>query len=158
MRSAVPALLLAGLAGCFPALEPGDYATGRIDVPPAGAGGVGGDTTPGRSGAPARVDAARRSGEAEPWVELQYLGVGGWRVETPHTVLLTGPLLTRPGMFEVGLGAVLTPDTAAILEALAAWEVGPLDRTAAILVGHGHYDHLLDTPWLAARLAPRARI
>jgi hypothetical protein len=91
-------------------------------------------------------------------VELQYLGVAGWRVETPRTVLLTAPLLTRPSMLEVGRGTELAPDTAAILEALQAWEVGPLDPAVAILVGHGHYDHLLDTPWMASRLAPRARI
>jgi hypothetical protein len=52
----------------------------------------------------------------------------------------------------------MEPDTLAILEALEAWEVGPLSETDAILIGHGHYDHLLDTPWMAARLAPRARI
>lgn len=98
------------------------------------------------------------AGEAGPAVELQYLGVGGWRIATPETVILTGPLITRVGMFPVGLGTGLRSDSAAILEALDAWQVGPLGRTAAILVGHGHYDHLLDTPWFAARLAPRARI
>lgn len=91
-------------------------------------------------------------------VELQYLGVAGWVIRTPHSLLLTGPLLTRPGMLEVAAGETLEPDTAAILRALAAWEVGSLEEASAILVGHGHYDHLLDAPWIAARLAPHARI
>lgn len=134
--AAAGALLSLLLTGCIPHLPEEAYSSGRILLEP-------------RSGA---------SGSGAPEVELQYLGVGGWRMETPHTVLLTGPLLTRYGMVEVGLGATLEPDSSAILGALQAWEVGPLDRTAAILVGHGHYDHLLDTPWMAARLAPRARI
>lgn len=134
----VPALLPLALFACFPALDREAYDSGHVRVAPRG-------SAPGAAG------------EA-PGVELQYLGVGGWRIETPHTVLLTGPLLTRPELLEVGLGKVLVPDTAAILQALEAWQVGPLDRTAAILVGHGHYDHLLDAPWIAARLAPRARI
>ncbi|HSG46405.1 MAG TPA: hypothetical protein VLA43_01200 [Longimicrobiales bacterium] len=134
----IPALLPWALLSCFPALEQEDFASGRVRVAPIGA----------------ESDAVAEG----PVVELQYLGVGGWRIETPHTVLLTAPLLTRPGLLEVGLGQVLTPDTAAILRTLAAWEVGDLGGVAAILVGHGHYDHLLDAPWIAARLAPRARI
>ncbi len=150
-RFAGAAGLLLGLVGCVPTLAPERFASGTVVVGPAASS----------AGAPfsdsSRADRADRPPTGTQ-VEMQYLGVGGWRIETPHTVLLTGPLLTRPSMLEVGFGGPLVTDTVAIVEALEAWGVEPMDSAVAILVGHGHYDHLLDVPWIAARLAPRARI
>lgn len=141
------------LSSCLPTVPKDGYDRGGLTLHPGPVPEAPGTRAGALTASAAMTDSA--SGAA---VELHYLGVGGWRIATPRTVVLTGPLLTRVGMFSVGLGARLRPDSAVIRSALDAWQVGPLDRTTAILVGHGHYDHLLDTPWFAARLAPRARI
>lgn len=91
-------------------------------------------------------------------VELHYLGVGGWVVRTRRSILLTGTLLSRPSLLEVGLGARLAPDGEAIERGLRVLGAPPLDDAVAILLGHGHYDHALDVPWLLAGPAPRARV
>ena len=91
-------------------------------------------------------------------VELQYLGVGGWILRTPRSTLLTGTLMTRPSLLDVGFGAPLAPDSVAIARGLEHVGASSLEETTAILVGHGHYDHALDVPWLLVGPTPRARV
>jgi glyoxylase-like metal-dependent hydrolase (beta-lactamase superfamily II) len=83
-------------------------------------------------------------------VELTYLGVGGWLIRSGESALLTAPLYSNPGLVETGLTPI-------------AVDPGAIDRhlpdvsdVSAVLVGHGHYDHLLDVPWVLAHRAPRA--
>ena len=99
----------------------------------------------------------RLAPEAGP-VELHYLGVGGWVLRTPRSMLLTGTLLTRPSLLEVGFGARLEPDGEAITRGLAHLGAPALGDALAILLGHGHYDHALDVPGLLVGPAPRARV
>jgi L-ascorbate metabolism protein UlaG (beta-lactamase superfamily) len=90
-------------------------------------------------------------------ITLTYLGVGGWLLDTGRSTLLTAPFFSNPSLFRTGL-APIGPDTAAVVEALRYLNVPPLDDVVAILVGHAHHDHLMDVPYVAAHLAPRARI
>lgn len=133
-RRSPSAVLLACVlaASCVPALHDDDFSRGTLVV-------AGALRTPGDS------------------ITLTYLGVGGWLLDTGRSTLLTAPLFSNPSLLRTGLGPI-GADTAAIVAALRHLDVPPLDDVAAILVGHAHYDHLMDVPYFAAHLAPRARI
>lgn len=73
-------------------------------------------------------------------ITLTYLGVAGWQIEGAGKVLLADPYLSRPASDD----QPLVPDAAAI----AAHVPGHADL---VLVGHSHYDHLLDAPEVARR-------
>lgn len=87
-------------------------------------------------------------------VRLTYLGSGGWIFEYRGEQLLAAPLFSNPGFLETGLRPI-SSDTVAVDEQMAPFDV---DSARAILVGHAHYDHLMDVPHVAERHAPRARI
>jgi L-ascorbate metabolism protein UlaG (beta-lactamase superfamily) len=74
--------------------------------------------------------------------DLTYLGVAGWRVDDGANALLVDPFFSRTRL-EDG-GAMLSPDPGLIARYAPA-------HANAILVGHSHYDHLLDVPDIAKR-------
>ncbi len=76
-------------------------------------------------------------------VSLTYLGVAGWRLDAAgkHT-LLVDPFFTRVRATDES--TPLTPDAAAIARFAPA-------HADVILVGHSHYDHLMDAPEIAKR-------
>jgi L-ascorbate metabolism protein UlaG (beta-lactamase superfamily) len=90
---------------------------------------------------------------AEP-LHVVYLGSGGWILEHAGTTLLTGPLFTNPGFFTTGLLPIRS-DTATVDRYMSRYDVS---SALAILVGHAHYDHLMDVPRVAKEHAPSARI
>lgn len=80
---------------------------------------------------------------------VQYLGSAGILLEHGTTRLLFSPFVSNPGVLDVLFLGVETDH-----EFIEQW----VDRYAlrnrladvqAILVGHGHYDHLLDVPKFA---------
>jgi L-ascorbate metabolism protein UlaG (beta-lactamase superfamily) len=87
-------------------------------------------------------------------VRLTYLGVGGWIMARGDVQLLAAPLFTNPSLFRTGLMPIRS-DTALVSRHMAAYDVS---EARAILVGHAHYDHLMDVPQVARRHAPGARI
>ncbi len=119
------------LAGCIHGLGPDDFARGTVSVP----------------------DAVHGGGS----VTLTYLGVGGWLLDTGRSRILAAPLFSNPSLLRTGLRAIAT-DTAAVERALDLLKVPDLSDVSAILVGHAHYDHLMDVPYLATRHARRAVI
>lgn len=95
-------------------------------------------------------------------VRLTYLGVAGFLIRAHGEAILTAPSLTHPSLW-----AVATPkwrirsDSATVaneLRRLLRSDVSALDSVQAILVGHSHYDHLMDVPLIARRYTPNARI
>ncbi len=72
---------------------------------------------------------------------------------------MTAPFFSNPGLFRVGAGRI-SPDAdridAAIDKILATGE--RLDDVQAILVGHAHYDHLMDVPRIWRGHTPQAKI
>lgn len=94
------------------------------------------------------------------------LGVAGllvipWRDTTQ--LVLTPPLFTTPSVKWLVFGDLLFgthADSARIARRVAAMPAvggGRLSRVQAVLVGHGHYDHLIDLPPLLGAM-PRARV
>lgn len=80
---------------------------------------------------------------ASPHLRVRWLGTAGHVIETPGATLLIDPFLTRPSVVR-SLGRPLVPAT----ETFARWLPTKVD---AILLGHSHYDHLLDAPAIALR-------
>ena len=89
-------------------------------------------------------------------VEITYLGIGGWVIRRGDVALLTAPLFTDPSLLRTGFDEI-APDTARIDGMLDQLGVD-LGDVSAILSGHGHYDHLMDVPYVMTRHAPRARL
>jgi hypothetical protein len=91
-------------------------------------------------------------------VRLVYLGSGGWIMEHGDEVVMTAPLFTNPDLFQTGLFGIRS-DTSEVNRHMAAYDSAyDVARTSAILVGHAHYDHLMDVPQVARRFAPNAWI
>jgi hypothetical protein len=103
---------------------------------------------PGVSGV---VDLAPQAPDA---LRLVYLGSGGWIMEHGGETVLTGPLFTNPGLVRTGLLRIRA-DTVEIDRHMSKYDVSD---ALAILVGHAHYDHLMDVPRVASVHAPGARI
>jgi L-ascorbate metabolism protein UlaG (beta-lactamase superfamily) len=90
-------------------------------------------------------------------IQLSYLGTAGWQITDGRTTILIDPYFTRLPRSKFGswsetrdgiplalLGdALVTSDTAAVDARVSS--------AAFILVGHSHYDHLLDVPYIARR-------
>jgi hypothetical protein len=85
-------------------------------------------------------------------VRFTYLGTGGWLIQHDGASVLTAPFFSNPGLVEVGV-ARLVPDSVAIDRFLP-----PVEDVSAILVGHAHYDHLMDVPYILRKKATEARV
>lgn len=100
----------------------------------------------GEPGGPA-VDASPGTG-AEGRLEVRFLGVGGFSFRVGSDHIVTAPLYSNPSMF-----AVLTLETASDPEVIDQFLPAELVADAsALLVGHGHYDHLMDVPHVLTRM------
>lgn len=74
---------------------------------------------------------------------VKYLGQGGFSLSYRGEHLLTAPMYSNPA-----LSAVLTGTIAANPVAIDRFLGADADQARAILVGHAHYDHLMDVPWV----------
>jgi len=94
-------------------------------------------------------------------VSITYLGISGLLIEYGGHVLLTDPFISNPvatrgpGVFKWLLkGPRVEADSAMIEQMLPSLA----DRASVILIGHGHYDHLMDVPYIATHRAKFALI
>lgn len=98
---------------------------------------------------------AERPEAGEDVVQVTFLGTQGFLVERGEQSVLTAPLYSHPPLDDVVGDKTLVVDEALIDELLPrAWTEG----TSAILVGHSHYDHLMDVPYVARTKATEAVI
>lgn len=90
-------------------------------------------------------------------VEVRFLGAGGFLVRHGEDAVITGPLFSNPPLPRVLLPLAIAPDPRRIEEGMS--RLLP-DRQGihAVLVGHSHYDHLMDVPYISHRYLPAARI
>jgi hypothetical protein len=87
-------------------------------------------------------------------LEVQYLGAAGFRLEYGEDEVLLAPFFSNVSMARAGpFGLRLRPHIDDIHRYLP-----DVSEAAAIVVGHSHYDHLLDVPHIARHHARRARI
>lgn len=83
--------------------------------------------------------------------DIQYLGVGGWLLEWQGEQLLFAPSFSNPAFYRLPFNTTADIDSIDRLMPDAS-------RATMILVGHGHYDHLLDVSRIAQKQAPSAII
>ena len=86
-------------------------------------------------------------GTARDGVRVTYLGTNGYRFEFKGNVLLVDPYFSRLDLLSVALGSSIQPNVSRINEGVR--HLAP--RADAILVTHGHFDHLLDVPAVMAK-------
>jgi L-ascorbate metabolism protein UlaG (beta-lactamase superfamily) len=83
-------------------------------------------------------------------VRVTYLGTNGYQFEFKGHALLVDPYFSRVDLLSVALGSRIQPNAARINDGLRHLASGNC-RTDAILVTHGHFDHLLDVPTVMAK-------
>jgi L-ascorbate metabolism protein UlaG (beta-lactamase superfamily) len=85
-------------------------------------------------------------------VQIKYYGAGGVLLQRAGDKILFAPFFSNPSMLRVAFGEIrsipgevdhfLGPDAARIA------------GVSAMLVGHAHYDHLMDVPYVRSRYIP----
>ena len=84
--------------------------------------------------------------EREFGVSLKYLGTAGFILQSQHRTAVIDPFLTRPSL-STTLTQKLRPN-----EELLTKEIPHADD---VLVGHSHFDHILDAPSICKRTGAR---
>jgi L-ascorbate metabolism protein UlaG (beta-lactamase superfamily) len=89
-------------------------------------------------------------------VQLKYLGTAGWEITDGRTVILVDPYLSR--LRRVTPNDTVDPadnrplfDNAAIAQSDTATIDAHIKRADVVLITHTHYDHALDTPYIASK-------
>ncbi|TDU89076.1 L-ascorbate metabolism protein UlaG (beta-lactamase superfamily) [Kribbella voronezhensis] len=98
-------------------------------------------------GADAATGAAARVGVREP-VEFTWWGNHAWQIRCGKYVVLTDPWLTR---FHTGTYSAAGADPGTRIVSSPAIIDRYVTTADAILVHHGHYDHLPDVPYVARK-------
>jgi len=89
---------------------------------------------------------------SSPGLTVDFYGVTCFRLAWNNTAVLVDPFWTYLPLFKVGLGRS-TSDPKQVdpyIEQLGSVE--------SVLVGHSHYDHVLDLPYVAPHLKPNATV
>ena len=84
-------------------------------------------------------------------LEVQWLGVSGYRLSSEGRTLFIDPYLSRVPVRDLVLRRAAVPDEAAIDRFLEA-----PGEVVGVLVGHTHFDHAVDAPAIARRFGCRA--
>jgi len=84
-------------------------------------------------------------------VRVTYFGTNGYQFECKGHALLVDPYFSRVDLLSVALGSHIQPNVSRINDGLRHLA----SKADAILVTHGHFDHLLDVPSLMAKTRAR---
>lgn len=104
-----------------------------------------------------RVDAAKCpvvTTKAADAVDVRYLGVGGVLLSRGSDVILTAPLYSNPSLAEFAMDHQIRSDPMVIDRLFPSKG----KEAQAILVGHSHYDHLMDVAYVALHHAKQAKV
>jgi L-ascorbate metabolism protein UlaG (beta-lactamase superfamily) len=91
------------------------------------------------------------AGEVRDGVRVTYLGTNGYQFQFKGHALLVDPYFSRVDLLSVGLGSQIQPNASRINDGLRHLA----KKTDAILVTHGHFDHLLDVSAVMAKTRAR---
>jgi hypothetical protein len=86
-------------------------------------------------------------------LSIQYLGVGGQLFRFGQHAIMTAPSITNPHFLLLGPFMPISADTDMIDRYLP-----DVSNVESILVGHAHYDHLMDVPYVMQNKAKKAHI
>jgi L-ascorbate metabolism protein UlaG (beta-lactamase superfamily) len=84
-------------------------------------------------------------------VRVTYLGTNGYQFEFKGHALLVDPYFSRVDLLSVALGSRIQPNASRIDDGLRHLAI----KADAVLVTHGHFDHLLDVPAVMAKMRAR---
>jgi len=87
-----------------------------------------------------------------PQVQLQYFGNGGWLITRGEDMVATAPFVSNPGF--PGMYLPWSRSDTARIEA----KIPSMPELEVMLIGHTHYDHAMDLPYILAEKAPRTKL
>lgn len=93
-----------------------------------------------------------QKGTGDDVVQLTYLGAGGHLIRRGEASILVSPFFSNPGILRVGFSKIKSRTK--IVDRF----LPPVADIETIIVGHSHYDHLLDLPHIATHHAVSATI
>ena len=89
-------------------------------------------------------------------VQIKYLGAGGVVIKRGADVIVTAPFYSNPSIPRVAFGEIRArPDQ---IDRFLGGPRNGLAGATAILVGHAHYDHLMDVPYVKSKYLPQAKV
>jgi hypothetical protein len=89
----------------------------------------------------------------ENGLSIQYLGVGGHLLRFRGAAIMTAPSITNPSFWLLGPFMPISANTDLIDRFLP-----DISDVESILVGHAHYDHLMDVPYVMQHKAPNSHV
>lgn len=102
---------------------------------------------------PVAASAATTAAPDSAGLQVQFLGAGGIFLQAADQALLGDPFFSNPPLSRWLFGREL-PVRTDLIDA----HLPPLQAVKGILVGHGHFDHALDIPYVAGKLPDTVKI
>ncbi len=89
-------------------------------------------------------------------IAVTYLGSGGFLLERGDDALLISPFFSHHWYLRLGLWKMDTDEQ--LIGRILRPKARTLSKVESVLIGHGHYDHLLDIPHIVRTFCPGATV